>query len=559
MNKIKNYLVKIKAYIISHKVISVIALIVILLLGFWIYKKASSNSGETSYAITAVEKGTIISSVSGTGQVSASNQVDLKAKASGDIVAIAVKSGQKVKKGTLIAQIDSGDMQKSLRDAELSLQSSKLSLEKALIQNSEANRNSDLQKAYEDGFTAVSDAFLDLPTVLTGLEDVLNDDSLSNNTVIGVGKTAVSYLNQAEKTYYDADDSFREARNSFRLIDRNSSDVEISETITKTYNAVKKLTDALKSTKNLADYLAEEKDDSSSFASVQNSLSQYISIMSAHLSNLYSAGQDIKTGKEDFSTTDLDLESSRISVQQKENALQDLREELSDYYVRAPFDGTVADIAIEKSDSVNSGTIISTFITESKIAEIPFNEVDIAQIESGQKVILTFDAITDLTISGEVAEVDSVGTVSSGVVNYDVKINFDTQDSRIKPGMSVTADITTNTAKDVLVAPSSAVKTKNGKSYIEVFDKSLIDIEKTQGTVTGLVPEKRNVKVGLSDDTRTEIVSGISEGEIIVVKTVVGASASSSSTTPSILSSMKPSSGSSKSSTASAGGPPPGM
>jgi HlyD family secretion protein len=559
MNKIKNYLVKIKAYIISHKVISVIALIVILLLGFWIYKKASSTSGETSYAIAAVEKGTIISSVSGTGQVSASNQVDLKAKVSGDIVAIAVKSGQKVKKGTLIAQIDSGDMQKSLRDAELSLQSSKLSLEKALIQNSEANRNSDLQKAYEDGFTAVSDAFLDFPTVLTGLEDVLNDDSLSNNAVIGMGKTAASYLNQAEKTYYDANDSFQEARNSFRLIDRNSSDVEISETITKTYNAVKKLTDALKSTKNLADYLAEEKDDSSSFASVQNSLSQYISTMSAHLSNLYSAGQDIKTGKEDFSTTDLDLESSRISVQQKENTLQDLREELSDYYVRAPFDGTVADIAIEKSDSVNSGTIISTFITESKIAEIPFNEVDIAQIESGQKVVLTFDAITDLTISGEVAEVDSVGTVSSGVVNYDVKINFDTQDSRIKPGMSVTADITTNTAKDVLVAPSSAVKTKNGKSYIEVFDKNLVDIEKTQGTVTGLVPEKRNVKVGLSDDTRTEIVSGISEGEIIVVKTVVGASASSSSTTPSILSSMKPSSGSSKSSTASAGGPPPGM
>jgi multidrug efflux pump subunit AcrA (membrane-fusion protein) len=100
MNKIKNCLLKVKSYVFKHKVISIIILIVIILLSFWIYKKVSSSSRETNYAFTSAEKGTIISSVSGTGQVSASTQIDLKSKASGDIVYLGVKNGQKVSKGT---------------------------------------------------------------------------------------------------------------------------------------------------------------------------------------------------------------------------------------------------------------------------------------------------------------------------------------------------------------------------------------------------------------------------------------------------------------------------
>jgi len=555
----KNYLNKIKLYIVAHKKISIIVLIIILLLGFWIYKKVSNNSGEIRYVTSVVEKGTIISSVSGTGQVSASNQVDLKAKVSGDIVSINVKSGKKVLKGTLIAQIDAEEMQKSLRDAELSLQSAKISLEKLKIQNSKENISADLQKAYDDGFTDVSDAFLDLPSVLTGLEDVLAETNLSSSAARSAGKTAINYRDQAEKLYYTADDSYKNANGAFRDINRESSVEEIEKVIGSTYDVVKTLSDALKTAKNFVDYMADDAENNSNFTSAQDSLSEYINTISGHLSVLYSAKQEIETNKDGFLTSDLDLQSSEISVQQKENSLKDLKDELADYYVRAPFSGTVADIAVEKSDSISSGTTVATFITESKIAEIPFNEVDIAQIESGQKATLIFDAISDLTISGEVVEVDSVGTVSSGVVNYNVKISFDTQDERIKPGMSVTASVITDMAQDVLVVSSSAVKTKNGTSYVEVFSNALAEVKNGElGSISSILPEKKVVKVGLSDDTTTEIISGIKEGEIVVVKTVSGSSSSSTtSSTKSILSSM--SGKNNKSSSNSAGGPPPGM
>ena len=97
-------------------------------------------------------------------------------------------------------------------------------------------------------------------------------------------------------------------------------------------------------------------------------------------------------------------------------------------------------------------------ITKQKIAEISLNEVDAAKVKVGQKVTLTFDAIDGLSITGEVSEIDALGTVSQGVVTYGVKIAFDTQDERVKSGMSVSAAIITDVKQNVLLVPNAAVK-----------------------------------------------------------------------------------------------------
>jgi HlyD family secretion protein len=101
----------------------------------------------------------------------------------------------------------------------------------------------------------------------------------------------------------------------------------------------------------------------------------------------------------------------------------------------APFDGILATFTAKVGES--SGSSVGTLITEQKVAVISFNEVDAASIKIGQKAKLTLMAITGLTIPGTVVEIDSVGTVSSGVVTYDVKIAFDKDDERVKAGMSV--------------------------------------------------------------------------------------------------------------------------
>ena len=145
-------------------------------------------------------------------------------------------------------------------------------------------------------------------------------------------------------------------------------------------------------------------------------------------------------------------------------------------------------------------------ITRQKIAEISLNEVDVAGVKIGNKASLTFDALPDVKLSGEVAEIDTLGTVNQGVVTYNVKVIFETDDGRIKTGMSASADIIVNTKAGALLAPNSAVKSGGDKKYVEVL--------------SGGEPRRINVETGLASEELTEILSGINEGDEIITRTI---------------------------------------
>jgi multidrug efflux pump subunit AcrA (membrane-fusion protein) len=149
------------------------------------------------------------------------------------------------------------------------------------------------------------------------------------------------------------------------------------------------------------------------------------------------------------------------------------------------------------------------------------NEVDVAKIKLGQKATITFDAIENLSMTGSIAEIDTLGAVSQGVVSYNVKIAFDTEDAQIKPGMSVSASIITDSKTDVLIVPSSAIKNQNNRNYVQMFAPPLpAPLTGSQGTPSLIVPNQITVETGISDDTNTEIISGLKEGDQIVSRTV---------------------------------------
>ncbi|MFH0820656.1 MAG: biotin/lipoyl-binding protein, partial [Candidatus Peregrinibacteria bacterium] len=106
--------------------------VIILFLGvsYFGYKTWRGTPVETRYTTTIVQKGTLVTSIGGSGQISASNQVDIKSKASGDILSVSVKNGQFIKAGTILAQINAREAYKAVRDAQSNLESAKLTLEK---------------------------------------------------------------------------------------------------------------------------------------------------------------------------------------------------------------------------------------------------------------------------------------------------------------------------------------------------------------------------------------------------------------------------------------------
>jgi len=527
---------KIKTFIFSHKIIIGIALIGIVVGIYFVFR--NNASGETRYITETVKRGDITMTVTGTGQVEASDTIDIKSKTSGKIVYIGVKAGDVVKKGKTLFSLDTRDAQKTVRDAEISLESAKLSLEKLEIQNSEENLSADLLKAYDDGFSTTSDVFLDLQSIISGIESVLAQQNISDNAARISGNTAISYRQTAEKLYYEVKDVFWKNRINFRILDRNSPRADIENIIDETYNTTIILSDAIKSTKNFVDYLADDTDRASDFTSSQTILSGYTSTINSHLSSLSTAKTNIKNYKDTSVNSGLDIKSSLLSVQQKENSLQDAKDALSDYYVSAPFDGTISSVVVKIGDTA-SGTL-ATIITNQKLATISLNEVDIAKIKLGQKTTLTFDAIEDLTITGQVAEIDSVGTVSQGVVTYNVKISFDVMDDRVKPGMSVSATIITDIAQNVLSVSNGAIKSQNGVSYIEMFDaQPVLTASPLKGSTSTIFPKQIKIGTGRSNDISTEIISGLKEGDIIIIKTIIGTTNTKTTTpAPSIFGSM---------------------
>lgn len=185
--------------------------------------------------------------------------------------------------------------------------------------------------------------------------------------------------------------------------------------------------------------------------------------------------------------------------------------------VYAPMGGTISNITLAKGLSVD-GTTSSLRVAVIKSDGLPmasFNlsEIDVSRVKPGQKVTLKLDSLPDKSFTGTVLNVDRIGTVTSNVTNYPVMIQFDTDSPDILPNMAATANIIVDTKVDVVAVPSSAVIQQNGQTVVRLL------VNKQERTV--------NVETGISSDSLTEIISGVSEGDIVIT----GTSTSTTNTT----------------------------
>ncbi|MFA5000701.1 MAG: efflux RND transporter periplasmic adaptor subunit [Candidatus Paceibacterota bacterium] len=541
-----------------HKITSAIILLVVLGSGYWAYVKLTDTSGETRYVISAVAKGTIVSVVSGTGQVSAANQLAITSKVSGDLLYLGVKAGQKVSAGTLIAQIEAQDAQDSLETAQIALAKLQEPADKLTLLQAENAVTSAIEsrnKAYGDAFNTVDASFLDFATVLPGLDSLFNNynTSVYFSNESSLSDTAKAYRQTASASYYRAKTAYDKNLADYRAINRTSASSTIKSLVDETYQTAKLAAQASKETKTALSFIIDQIDTSDQTSVMTTDLANVsawlsdsnsdVASLSSAYDNINSATRAVIDKQESLVNLQegpeaLDLRSQELAVEQKQRAL-------NDYYIRAPFAGTIAKLDIKKNDEISNGSAIATLITDSKLADISLNEVDVSKVAVGQKVTLTFDAIEDLTISGLVSSVDQVGTVSSGVVNYDVQISFDIQDQRVLPGMSVSADIAVNARPDVLIVPSSAIKSNGDDYYVETLDQNGT-VTNSQGVVSTEIPQQIIITLGLSDDTNTEVLGGLEEGDTIITQTLTSSTITKSATSLASLLGMGGKQGSSK-------------
>lgn len=514
----------------AHKIISAIGIAIVIFGSFQWYQKSHSTSGAVQYITGPAQKTTITVSISGTGQISAQNKIDLKPGGSGQsaaqITQVFVKQGDQVKAGQVIATVDEKNNNVALIQARASLQSAQASYDKLMA----GLNNIDL-KAAQLAVTSAQNNYDNtviqqqqavdkaLSSFLNSNLEAAPDNSATSTTIAISGnyseKTEGSYKIHTYLTgdglYYGVSGLGNDNGPLYVGLPRPiGNGLYITFSTTQTYTTYNSWTVEVPNSKSTS-YLSNKY----AYESALQSQTQAINSAQNSLASAQLAYQS-KTQ----SPADADVSSAKAQIAQAQASLATAEVNYDNNIIKSPFDGQVAALNNQVGDQVTSSTVVATVITNQKLAIMPLNEVDAAKVQVGQKANLTFDALDGLNIVGQVAQIDTIGTVNQGVVTYNTKIAFDSQDVRIKPGMSVSAAIITNVKTDVLSVPSSAVKSNTNGSYVQILDAS--------GK-----PQNKTVGVGISNDSDTEITSGLNEGDMVVTQTInpTAASATTRATT----------------------------
>ncbi len=195
-----------------------------------------------------------------------------------------------------------------------------------------------------------------------------------------------------------------------------------------------------------------------------------------------------------------------LRVRQSEMALDRNRRALDDLTVTAPIQGEISQVMVKRGDTISAGTpLLSISDRRSFRVTIEVDELEIDPVVEGLMTQVAYESLPWLRMEGEVISIAQVAVIAGGVASYPVEIHIPPH-PQLREGMTASAEIEVARRTDVLVVPAEAVITADGESTVRVV------------TEDGL--ENRQVETGLSDGAVTEILSGLNEGEEVVIALV---------------------------------------
>jgi HlyD family secretion protein len=192
-------------------------------------------------------------------------------------------------------------------------------------------------------------------------------------------------------------------------------------------------------------------------------------------------------------------------VQQARAARDLAKQRVEDAILRAPFDGVVTKAELDLGSYVAAARPVLSVADVSELrVKVNIDETDIARVKVGQDVTIGLDAYPDATLGARVTEVAAVATTVQGVVNYVVTVMLNPGTVPVKIGMTANANIVVANKENVLLVSNRAVRASGQKRYVT--------IQKTPDQT-----EEVEVKLGLANDQETEVLSGLQEGQPVVV------------------------------------------
>lgn len=525
---------------------------------------SSSGSAATTQTFATAKRGVVLQSVTSTGNVEAPTDLSLSFQQSGEVTAIAVKPGDHVAAGQMLARIDDTQQKIALESAKASLTSAKASLaalqrgETAIeresddqaaisaeaavttavqsLANAQANTSANVTKydqaisAAEQSLAAADDSLASAKSELSHAESALTtlqgkwDPSRSSIEPIITTVTRYS-LDQVYCANHTGDASFHPSDGvtcsqitNLLTFAKNVQTVEstVTQAESQQTSAQSGLTTAQQSK------TAGEMQDAQA---IQTAQSQVTSAQNQYNSTVVSNAVKQQAPKPE------ELAQAQASIVSAQGQVATAQKNEDDTLLRAPVAGTVAAVngivgqqssasssssANSSSSSASSSSATSSSSSSSSSGFIQLTNVDVLdvkvgmtetdapKVKIGQAATITLDALPDETFEGHVISLDIDSTVVSNVVTYYAEVAFDRASGSVKPGMTASVSVVLDTVDNAITLPTSAVSTTGTTERVTVKTKD--------GTET-----TRSISIGLRGDGAVEITDGLSVGEQVVL------------------------------------------
>ena len=467
-------------------------------------------SGDVTYAETTPIRQDVSNSLSGTGTLNPANTYTVKSLVDGKILTGGFEEGDKGEEGAVLYTIDSSDASTNLEKASIALQQAQRSYDKTV----------DLQyvRAEVDG-TVSSLKVAKGDQVTSGQEvAVIRDSSkMLLNLLFPAADAANFSVGQSADVVLDG--TFETLKGTVTAVtgtDELSTGNLLVRTVTIRVNNAGGLTTAQAATASI--------NGVSSIASATFAY-QAERTLTALASGTVSAinvqeGDAVSKGDILIELTGDDLtesiQSASESLRSAEISMQNQQDNMSNYTITSPISGTIIEKDAKQGDALTSGSTLCVIYDLSYLEMvINVDELQTGALSVGQKVQLTADAVTDKTYVGTVTRVSMKGSSSGGTTTYPITIRIDDTDG-LRPGMNANAEIVVAEANNALVVPNAAV-IRGGYVLVSKKSPSAANAVEDMDAPDGYVYVK--VETGVSDDSYTEIKSGLQEDDTVAYDT----------------------------------------
>lgn len=565
-SKLKNIRPKKKYIIIAVIVIAAIVAAVL------IFGKGKGNEqAQMTTELVAAERRDIKNSVTGASVIEPKDSYSVTARITGEILEDTFNEGDIVKKGDVLYKVDDESAQKSVTSAQNSLEKAKRNYQEVVDDSNNLAVKSEISGKVSEVLVKKGDNVNSGTKIANVYSDTYMKIRLPFNendvSAISVGATAEVTVAGTGNEIFGKVTQISTATTSTQshaIVRYVTIEVKNPGALTTNDSGTAIVNGVACSNSEKFEYTEE--------TTIEAKASGKVDAIYIDTQDKVAKGQIVvRLSSDDIATK---LKDAKIEVDEAELKLEDAKDNLADYTITAPIDGTIVtknkkagDNMMNGSNSSDSSSMAEIYDLSSLKFQMDVDETDVKKVQVGQTVTITADAVEG-EFYGEVTKVGIDGTSSNGVTTYPIDVEIK-EYGELLPGMNITADIVVEEATDVLAIPVSAVQRGNvvyikddGKSDEKSEEKApqrgkgerpegMSNGEMPQGErpqrVQGEMPQrpegtqggekaempqsgKRSnvpegykavrVELGINDLEYIEVISGLEEGQEVLVQSV---------------------------------------